>query len=80
MCNTREENEMAVDEARKGKWACPACQSRDVHIALPVWFAETQDGDLTQIQVDSEAEPLYWCCNVCYADGIGSPDSAEAAQ
>ena len=55
------------------RWQCPACKSANVSISLPTWYHDNDDGELTLVQVDEEADPLYWACNDCYADGQGEP-------
>lgn len=55
------------------RWACPKCGSKDVEIALPVWFMEDKNGDLVFISDDGEADPIFWLCNTCEASDRGSP-------
>ena len=65
--------------ARASRWACPACGSRDVEIALPAWFRETDGFTLDQTSVDAEADILYWACNDCDGNGCGDPiDTLQA--
>jgi hypothetical protein len=61
----------------KSKWKCPCCASENVQISLPVWFTETQTGELTQVEIDAEADPRYWCCEDCDETGDGEPDRSE---
>jgi hypothetical protein len=55
------------------RWSCPTCGSKNVQIALPTWHRESLNGDLQFVEVDSEAEPLWWYCEDCYAVDDGSP-------
>ncbi len=61
------------------RWRCPECHTSDIQIALPVWFKE-EGLVLEQIQIDEEADPIYWLCNGCEADGQGAPEAIEIVQ
>jgi rubredoxin len=55
------------------KWKCPKCGSLEVQIALPAWHNEGVGHNLTYIQTDEDAEPLYWFCRACEESGDGEP-------
>jgi hypothetical protein len=40
---------------------------------LPVWFTETVDGHLTQVNIDEEADPQGWYCENCFECEEGAP-------
>ena len=55
------------------RWACPQCGSKDVEIALPMWFRESDAYDLSPCHLDDDSDPLFWLCNTCEASDKGSP-------
>ena len=59
------------------RWRCKRCGSGDVHISLPVWFAEPGIGELQQVQVDFESRPLAWHCQACDEVDSGSPERLD---
>lgn len=58
----------------KNRWKCPACGSDHVQIALPAWFIETEDCELTHVDTDAEANILWWHCPLCSETGSGAPE------
>jgi hypothetical protein len=59
------------------RWKCRECGSHEVQISLPAWYHEDADGRLQYVQVDAEAEPMYWYCDSCQAGGRGRPDEIQ---
>lgn len=59
------------------RWRCPCCKGTNVQISFPTWYRETRDNDLQYIDVDSEAEILWWYCDDCDETDIGSPEEIE---
>lgn len=59
------------------KWKCPACGSHNVQISLPTWYKETQDGQLEAVEVDSEADVLWWWCEDCDESELGEPNRSQ---
>lgn len=56
------------------KWKCPLCGDTNVQISLPAWHTETEDGELTYVETDTEAEVKYWYCEKCNESDFGEPD------
>lgn len=59
------------------KWRCPNCNSTDVEISLPTWYTETDDGELHFVDIDAEADVLWWYCNHCSESDSGEPTRNE---
>lgn len=56
------------------RWVCKKCGGTEVQISLPAWHRESADFELTYIETDTEAEPMYWWCESCQEGGRGQPD------
>jgi hypothetical protein len=59
------------------RWKCRECGSYAVQISLPAWYFETTSFELTFMDTDSEAEPMYWHCTDCEEGGRGLPDEVQ---
>lgn len=55
------------------RWRCRECGSDKVQIALPAWFREDVDHELTYIEADAEADVLWWVCEDCGESDSGAP-------
>ena len=61
------------------RWKCPQCGGTDLSVSIPTWYREDADGTLTLVQIDEDADPLWWLCNNhdCCADGQHEPARNE---
>lgn len=66
-----------TENTSRGRWRCPECKSENVQISLPVWFREYADGELRQVDIDAEADPLWWICDDCDETGFHEPERAD---
>jgi hypothetical protein len=70
--------EVNATRAREpSRWLCPKCLSDRVQIGLPAWFTESADLNLRYVEVDAEAEIMWWNCLDCDETDGGRPTEAQ---
>lgn len=64
----------------KNRWRCPSCKGTKVQVGLPAWFIEREDYSLRQVEIDAEADIMWWYCPDCGETDTGSPEPNPTEQ